>query len=640
MTGIPPAAARAIPAGLAILLVGSTLGEGGAAPTALLVAHALVAALASIRLVSDPRSFAARLDSSTIVAFSAFGVMAVVGGLRAPYAFAAHLVLLEIATFAGVAWLASGEPRRTLSVAVPVLLAAGAVHGAWALVQRIVNGEARAATSFLNPNHLAAWLVAVFFIGLGRALAPATDGTRRRLHVIALMAVAAGIASAASRGALVGALVGSFAWAGVAWRALPRRGIAIGITGVGVAAALAGFAIHGRFESVDPFAYSRPRIWRASLEVVAREPLWGAGPGQFAMAALTENFPVEEAPLRFARSFATPHSDWLRAPCEFGWPAAALLLLAVVLAARAAARNATSGGLGADGPGILAALAALAAQGAVDDLTARPAVWLLAAVVLGAAVARPRADDGAHVSAVGRIGAIALLAMALAAGEIGPYFAWSESRGLPRGRLDEAQSSRLAAAIARNPFHPDLRMRLAEHEAPPGARALSASAYAAAREAAEIAIRLSPQDPSFRVGLARVEATGTRLLLRDVASRDRAAARYAEGERLAPHDPLIALEKGEFLLVTGDPAGAARAAERALEIEPRSVLPRLLLAEALVEQGAGGRRALALIDEAERLAADHAGVERTSHYERALLTLDDDRCRRIRGAVATSEAGR
>jgi hypothetical protein len=59
------------------------------------------------------------------------------------------------------------------------------------------------------------------------------------------------------------------------------------------------------------------------------------------------------------------------------------------------------------------------------------------------------------------------------------------------------------------------------------------------------------------------------------------------------------------LLDTGDPAGARRAAERALSLEPESVTPRLLLADALIECGSEQdlSRAVTLLTEARERAA-------------------------------------
>jgi tetratricopeptide (TPR) repeat protein len=222
---------------------------------------------------------------------------------------------------------------------------------------------------------------------------------------------------------------------------------------------------------------------------------------------------------------------------------------------------------------------------------------------------------------------------AFAIGDVAPYLAWHAVRGLPRGRLDAAGQDRLRAALSWNPIHPDFRLRLAEDLAS-GAE-WSAPVYARAREAAEHAVRLQPEDSSYRIGIARVEALGCTALFRDEATRERAAARYDEAAESSRHDPFPLIEKGEFLLRAGDPAGARRAAEQALRIEPEAALPRLLLAESILAEGAPGSRERAerILEEAEAKARRWAAWPKESPYEAHLLTLDPARVRSVRQAL-------
>ena len=76
-------------------------------------------------------------------------------------------------------------------------------------------------------------------------------------------------------------------------------------------------------------------------------------------------------------------------------------------------------------------------------------------------------------------------------------------------------------------------------------------------------------------------------------------------------------------MVPGDPAEARRAAERALDLEPEAVLPRLLLADALIEGGGSGdlQRAAALLEEARERAVDREATIDGSYTWR-LLHLD------------------
>jgi flagellar biosynthesis component FlhA len=98
-----------------------------------------------------------------------------------------------------------------------------------------------------------------------------------------------------------------------------------------------GGGVAARFKTdLDPYSLHRTRIWAASLGAVVDAPWRGAGPGQFAAAAANLNFPLENAPLRYERSFKTPHSDVLRAFCEFGIPAGLAAVAAAAMLALAA----------------------------------------------------------------------------------------------------------------------------------------------------------------------------------------------------------------------------------------------------------------------------------------------------------------
>src|SRR5207247_1729701 len=123
-----------------------------------------------------------------------------------------------------------------------------------------------------------------------------------------------------------------------------RRRLAIGVLGAALTAGVAGAA--WRFStSTDPFAFQRLDIWRASLRAVSESPLLGTGPGQFRLAAEHLNFPLERQRLRYARSIPSPHSDLLRAGCEFGLPAVVAIGAALGLVAACVLRRRREGRL-------------------------------------------------------------------------------------------------------------------------------------------------------------------------------------------------------------------------------------------------------------------------------------------------------
>ena len=627
------------------LLVLATLGEGGGSPTGLLAWHGLLVLLLVLAILLAPRSSSRGAGAEPPIVFPArvtagwalFLVLCTVGAARAPYAYGAILVLLELAAGTAVAYLASVAGGDLLRRIVTPLGVVGALQGLLAIYQAAAT-EYRPAGTFLVPNHLALWLVAVLLLLVARA----AEGNRsERLQACVLGApILAGIVTSGSRGAVLGLAAGG-AWLFlVSLRRLSRRQRVV--TGI-VAALLVlllGVGLLLRMRGHDPFRYQRVRIWSASVSGFLADPLWGSGPGQFEAAAANQRFPDGDGPLRYDRAHKATHSDWLRLPAEFGAPAALVLLGTAILALVAILRRRRGGSLPPCSDGALAASIALCTHAAVDNPSRWPAVYLLAAVLWGALLVE-RAERQTQPSpvlpaggrrALGRAGLAASLLWLFVVADVGPYLAWREVSGLPRGRLDEAQLARLDRALELNRIHPDYPMRLAEHLA---AGQPSAVAYAESREATEHALRLQPADARYRRAQARIEAQACLALFRTQSCRERVRRAYGKAEQLSRYDPTIPLELAIFLLELGDPLGARRAAERALFLEPEAVLPRLVLAEALIdgEGASAGRRASELMREAEEQAgrwAEWAGDPQAS----TLLGLDRKQFERLRLKIA------
>jgi len=269
----------------------------------------------------------------------------------------------------------------------------------------------------------------------------------------------------------------------------------------------------------------------------------------------------------------------------------------------------------------------------VDNPSTWPATYLLAAALLGAVVSSP----GARVAGYRlpfRLVAAAIVLGIFGITDAGPYAAWRTARGLPHGRLTAEQHARLERAIRLNPIHPLYRRHQAEHLTGIP-EAWGVDAYVAAREAAEHAERLNAGDSEFARATARVEALACRTLTRDESCRERARVGYEHASALAPFDPSIACELAAFLLDTGDPVGARRAAERALGLEPESVRPRLLLADALIDVGSEEALGAArrLLDEAADKAARWAEWRRLP-YGRYLLDLPAGAVARLEDKLA------
>ncbi len=617
------------------LLLESTLGEGGAAPLALSVIHAVVVALLlAFAVFSGPASApVGGLAGGPLGSWCVFLAMAAAAAVASPYRYAAFLTLVELATFLAVASLAARCGPTIISAAAAVLLWGGAAQGILALYQSVVARQDRPPGSFLNPNHLGGWLVAVVVLGLvGWDRTPSR--TALAVRGAAASAAALGVFLCGSRGALVGLAAAGLALAPAAWRGFRgsgRRWLLAAGAAVLLVAAVWGVVVRLARGS-DPFLYNRLRIWRASLSLAWEFPWTGSGPGQFAAHAANLNFPLEGGPLRYERFFVSPHSQILGVPCEFGWPATLACLGVLVVSAAEIRRRIRARELPPSATGAAAALVGLGAQALVDDLGDRPAIYLLAAVLLGGCLSTPtqrRPSAGFRLASLALVTSLFVtmdVAPLLALADVAPSRVWGTRHAagdLPRGRLDSRGRARLESSLSRNPFHPDTWLRRAEDLAGDGSD-WDLPSYARAREAAERAIRLNPTDAHYRLGLARIERLACLTLFGDEASRARAARAYGEAQDRARHDPFVALEEGRFLLAAGDPSGARRAAERVLAIEPEAVPGRLLLADAVLSAGgeSSSARARRISEEAARVAERWAQVPRQTLYARRILDLD------------------
>jgi O-antigen ligase len=591
--------------GLALLLVLVTLGEGGGHALSMMGWHTLLVLLVLfVLLFAGPSR--TTLPRSVMIPGALFLLLFVFGALRAPYAYAALLVSIELACCLAVIWIASRHAGWLLQrLATPLQLAAVA-QALLVGLQWSSGGALRPAGTFLNPNHLSLWMVAVTLFALG-SLRPGDSRTRRLSRLALALPAATAVVLAGSRGALLALGAGSIWLLWVRRARIPRRAKVALVVALALVVAGIGLRQLSRLDRYDPFRYHRIHIWQASAAIVAERPLWGSGPGQLADVAANHRFADGDGPLRYDKAFANTHSDWLRLPAEFGLPAALAAWTGIALAVATVVRRRRRGQLepGADGP--LAALVAIGTQALVDNPSSWPSVYLLGATMVGIVLSRRR-DGRASRGAAVRGGLAATLCLVFSLVDVAPFLAWRSVDGLPRGALDGAGLARLERAIARNPLHPGYRLRLAEHHAGDPA-SWGVGRYGAAREAAETAARLHPGSARYRRGVASVESRSCRTLFPDVACRERTAALFEQAESLARFDPFLPIARAAFLIDMRDPASARRAAERAMTLEPEAVLPQLLMVDVLASSGraADRERAAELLRQARERAAGFAG---------------------------------
>jgi hypothetical protein len=614
------AAVVALAAFVAAVHAWSRWDDGGRTPLiarAPALAVALVLVAAALQLVPLPRPVVAALSPETAALYAAEdAATSASAGARplsiepAATARSAVLGLAYLAVFLAARGVGR-DPRAPSRVA----LGLGLVGGLVALGALVVQAESpawagRAAWPFVNPNHLATFLVVALGLALGAAIAPAPsssgDGAhaaraawRRGLAAIAALLCVVGVIASQSRaGAAVAALVA------VLTAALSGRLRARSLFGVVVVACvIAGAALTmsrdverlaDRMETRRDDLPGRIDNWTVALRVAAGRPLGGAGLGTYDDASLAAVGPD----WRTTRP-GDAHNDYLELIAGVGWPAglaAATLLLGALAATGLRLRQVADPRARAVAGGALAAVAGALAHASMDFGLQMPAVALATAVALGLTTGAVWPDH--ELGALGPVRA-GRVGLAAALGALGVVVVVQTSR--------EADASVLEAARGwRRDLRPELAAELARRarsslEAADGPLAAPSVAWeralieelagdpgweATAIEHARRAVQGAP-------GRAATQAQLGLLLLGrlgDPAAEAEGAARLALAGRLGPTVPAILLARGEWALVqlsrTGRPQYATEAVDLLAHAMRRDPSLRPAVKQALVRREA------------------------------------------------------
>jgi O-antigen ligase len=572
----------------ALFLLVLPFGEGGAAPGALFAIHTLVlAGAAAVALLPVDSRPPALLPRSLLAPASAFAMALLLSAWGTPYPYASFLRCLDLLV-AGIAFMIARRfaPQPEPRMLQDCLLASGALQ-AGAVLFGAAAGRlpgTLAACGLLNANHQAAYLGFASLVATPELLAGDRQGSKWRLAGIALCLAAFTVL--ASRGALLGLAAGALwlAWAFRGALGRKRRVAAVavfaGVAGLSLLAVAHRFAVLG-----DPFPYERARIWKADLSCFAGHPLLGIGPGVFRHVAHRFNFPLD-GPVRYARNFETPHSDYLGFLVETGIVgfAAVLFLGARIVAVIRGSRRASP----LFGTGLLAGAIALAAQAAVEDLALRPALILSFAVLAGAA----SRDSEVTASRVFRgwkekaLFAALPVAAAWAIAVLNPYIAFRNDRAMRHAASLKEMEDHLRTAVGANRYLGETwRFPAAAFLAARPPVDLTFDLYARFRLELDQGIRVNSASADLLLTRARLESRAFRDLFHDDATLKRALESYREGVRRVPHDPRPRLEMASFLNEIGRRREALAEVRKALREEPGFLGARLLAALLLQSSG-------------------------------------------------------
>lgn len=248
-------------------------------------------------------------------------------------------------------------------------------------------GSGLITTSFVNPNHGAAFLTVCSIIAIGLSL-EARDLQRRAMLVLAAVLLGTGVFMTLSRGGIVGLAVGLFALAAllVLWRRVEDRrqlstAVVSGVVALilALSAWLAFDAIVAEFQRIRPGLdtdLGKLELWPAGLAMVLDNPWVGVGRGAFMTA-----FPrYHDGALGTRGTFSHLENQYLHLPAEWGLLVGTAIVAASIVALLAWLRRARPGPqVGA----IAAALVALAAHALFDFNLEMLGVAVCVAVIAG-----------------------------------------------------------------------------------------------------------------------------------------------------------------------------------------------------------------------------------------------------------------
>jgi O-antigen ligase len=536
----------------------------------------------------------ARAGAAVLLTTALSAAVAGVRGRGAPYA---GVELARWGAAAGVALgtamtVASGKRERL----VDAIQIAAALVAAIGLAQHLgvcplpIPSISAPGSTFGNRNIAAEAMAAALPFGLAgvftdaRPPGGATGAVRGRLAGLFAIVQLAFLVVARTRGAWIGGAAGVAAFLAVRRPRLSWRLVAGGVVAgavIGAAAALparwtaqeardakrfapaAAVAREG-LSVTSPVARTRFGLWRRAWAMYREAPLFGIGPGNFAVVFPRHAEPdaTHDRVLSPTRAPQRAHDDLLERLTETG-PLGLLAWLALYAAAAAAAGRAR----GADpgemdfAAGCAGSLAAVAGCGLTGFPMAMPATALLFAVGLGGLAARP--DGGAAVPLPRRAPVLRGGATVLGAALVVAAIVWPARRlaaSLFLGRAERALGAGDAPGDAARAL-PDLAR--AARALPDDFQVALRTAYAASRAgrpgdamaAAQRALSVEPDSPNAWEALARAR------------------------------------------LEAGDPAGAAAAADRALALlhaYAGALYTRAAAARALGDDAGAGRARAAL----------------------------------------------
>ena len=262
--------------------------------------------------------------------------------VRSPVPYSSLLFLVQVSVamiFYYLLWF-----RRAAAAPDSIILSWICVLVPWIAVQILLMGSRAPVGPFLNPNYTATVLLVCLGAVLGRLIQ-----SREDIRKTVVMLAAAGLCSIAllligSRSAGLGMILLwsvylLFGKGRLRWVSLVVIAMILLLPSTARDRVAEGY-------KADPHAFSRLRIWNASLRMGADHSLIGVGPNLFNEYGPAYAFPVEELPVRYGRIARKPHNEYLKSWAEGGVIGVTALGLFLVIVTRMSLRALREGRTG------------------------------------------------------------------------------------------------------------------------------------------------------------------------------------------------------------------------------------------------------------------------------------------------------
>jgi len=251
---------------------------------------------------------------------------------------ALQLVLIALAGYLFYLDLCEGIPGRTWAFLLYCFTAISLV----ASTHQWIIGQAVHGYLPINPNFNAALLATLALCLTDRALHHPMPPAQRVFEGVAGTLCGFFVLAGHSRSAFIGLIFGVVVLFGYrrSWNA------SILATGGGILIGIATFSdwFVNRFRlflNEGGLQLDRIKFWEIAWRSFLERPWFGVGPGNFELVYQRFAFPVDSDPVRFSRTTAFAHNEFLQILTESGLPAALLLIAACCWLLSQSVRNNT-----------------------------------------------------------------------------------------------------------------------------------------------------------------------------------------------------------------------------------------------------------------------------------------------------------